>query len=384
MSGKRVSDALGEERIERLMSQYRVPLSSPLVGQRQERHWKGAEQRFRAVRFSDMPAPKDRKYLVEGLVPEGYPMVVYGEGGSVKSTLALSLSISVAQGEREWMGRAVRQTPVLYVDFELEGEEQTRRAYKLARGVGLDKPPPSLFYLPTLGVPASEALSAALSECRSLGVGLVVIDSVGLALEGDSLTANDVIRFHKKRLDPFRSTGAALVLIDHQAKQLPGQRYQDRTAFGSVYKSLLARSIIQVQPKSGEDNTIKVEMRQTKHNFGPKIAPFGAKIDFYPQRTVVEMVELDERDLDGGTQNAAHKVRQALARGAAYPDDLAQATGLAAKTVKNVLTELKKAGKAMPTGNRRNQSEEIGLVSPSPSLNRDGDGDTASPGKARE
>jgi RecA-family ATPase len=216
-----------------------------------------------------------------------------------------------------------------------------------------------------------------LQECRQYGIKLVVIDSVGLALEGDSEAARDVIRFHNEFIEPFRAEGVAVVMVDHQSKQQGGQRYRDKTAFGSVYKSNLARSVVQAEPIEREDGMLIVKLQQKKHNFGQLFDPVGAKLTFSEQSVTVEAVRLDRGDFEEGKEpNATEKVRRALGNGPAYPDELAKSTGLALKTVQNVLTRLKKRGEVETTGARRGQSEQVRLVSPSPSPIRDGDGDT--------
>ena len=77
---------------------------------------------------------------------------------------------------------------------------------------------------------------------------------------------------------------------------------------------------------------------------------------------------------DEGTLNAKERMRVALQAGPAFPADLAEATGLALKTVKNRLGELGRAGIVEPTGRTENQAEEVSLVSLP--LLRDGDRDT--------
>ena len=66
-----------------------------------------------------------------------------------------------------------------------------------------------------------------------------------------------------------------------------------------------------------------------------------------------------------------------LEDGASYPEDLADTTVLKVKTVKNSLTTLRRRGKVEPTGNRRDQAEQVSLVSSPPSPIRDRDWDTA-------
>jgi putative DNA primase/helicase len=58
--------------------------------------------RLRSVRFNEIPDPGPRRYLLDELIPEGYPTVLHGEGGSAKSMLALSIGLAVARkGERK-------------------------------------------------------------------------------------------------------------------------------------------------------------------------------------------------------------------------------------------------------------------------------------------
>ena len=69
-------------------------------------------------------------------------------------------------------------------------------------------------------------------------------------------------------------------------------------------------------------------------------------------------------------------MKLALENGPAYPWDIAEHTGLAVKTVKNVLTGLRKQEVVEPTGEVENRTEQVRLTVPaSLSLYRDGDGD---------
>lgn len=354
------------------------PSLSPIKVGTQGRERNGA-RRLKAVRFTDMPPPEDRRYLVDGLIPEGYPTVIYGDGGAAKSMLALSLGAAVARGDSEWLGLKVQQASTLYVDFELDAQEQKRRAYCLTRGVGLQELPDDLYYLPALGCSARDAFKVALEECNEHGIRLAVIDSVGLALDGDSEAARDVIRFHNDHIEPFRAAGVTVVMVDHQSKHQKGQDYKHKTAFGSVYKGNLARSVIQVEPGERGQDMLTVCLRQTKHNFGPKAYPVGAKLNFSEQRVTVEAVEPTLDGSEGGKEpNATDRVRRALEEGSSYPEELAKATGLSKNTVQNKLTELRKRGEVEPTGERRGQARQVRLVSLRPSAIRDGDRDTGS------
>jgi RecA-family ATPase len=208
-----------------------------------------------------MEPPSPREHHVEGIMPKEHAATLFGDGGSAKSTLALSVATALAGGADEWLGRKVQNCPVLYADFELDADEQRRRAYQVARGVYLEKPPHDLLYVSGLGHPAGELLAGSLDLCTREGVGLLIVDSLGIALQGDAESARDVIRFHREYLDPFRELGVTLLIVDHQGKSQGGERYQSKRTFGSVYKENLARSVIQVEPSDRGDGLLFLKLR---------------------------------------------------------------------------------------------------------------------------
>src|SRR5215212_6889417 len=207
----------------------------------------GRGRKLEAVRFTEMEVPGPRRYLLKDLILAAFVTLLYGDGGVAKSLLALALAVAVAGGSGKWLGREVECCPVLYVDFELDAEEQTRRVYQLCCGQRLDAPPEDLLYMSALGHPASEAFTAALEACIEHGVRMMVVDSLGPALQGDAEAARDVIGFFQKSVEPFRAEGIAILIIDHQSRLQQGQSYQSKGAFGSVFKTNLARSVVQAQ-----------------------------------------------------------------------------------------------------------------------------------------
>jgi hypothetical protein len=101
-----------------------------------------------AIDVSTLPEPPRRGWLVPDLVPEGTVSSWFGDDGAGKSILALALAICVASGKR-FLDRPVQQGPVLYIDSEFDQDEFIRRAYKLARGMGLSAPPAGVLYYRT-------------------------------------------------------------------------------------------------------------------------------------------------------------------------------------------------------------------------------------------
>jgi hypothetical protein len=331
------------------------------------------------VRLADVERPGPRRYLCQNLVLASYVTLLHGDGGVAKSLLALALSLAVAGGGREWLGCRVENGVVLYLDFELDAEEQARRVYQLCRGLGLDRPPNDLLYMSAVGHRTREAFEAARRTCEEHGVELLVVDSYGVALHGDAEHARDVIGFHQEYLEPLRALGIAVLVIDHQSRLQAGQSYQQKGAFGSVYKGNLARSVIQAEATERAEGTLTVRLRQKKHNFGPLADPFGVKLFFSEEAVTLEAVELKASELaEEATLTAPERVKLALEEGPAYPWEIAETTGVQLKTVKNVLTGLRKQAAVEPTGETEGQAEQVRLSVPRPNVYRDGTRDSDS------
>lgn len=158
-------------------------------------------------------------------------------------------------------------------------------------------------------------------------------------------------RFHHEYLDPYKVAGITLLVIDHQGKTQANERYQNKRTFGSVYKENLARSVLQVQPGARGSGLLTVTIRQTKHNFGPKAEPFGARLTFTEEQITVSEHSLDATELaQEHTLNAAERVKMVLKDGPAYPADAAERSDMPLGSVKNALTDLRKRGLVEETG----------------------------------
>jgi hypothetical protein len=337
-----------------LSSQRPVPIGIGTLGRKPE-----------VLKFSEMEAPGPRRYLLKDLVLAAYVTLLHGDGGVAKSLLALALAVAVSGDSTRWLGREVEQGSVLYLDFELDAEEQLRRVHQLCRGKGLREPPEDLLYLSALGHTAREAFSTALTACEEHGVKLLILDSLGPALHGDAEASRDVIGFFQVAIEPFRAKGIAILIIDHQSKLQSGQSYQGKSAFGSVYKSNLARSVIQAEATERGEGTLTLRLRQKKHNFGPLAEPFGVLLSFSEEAVSLETIELKASELaEETTLTATERIKLALEDGPAYPWEVAEATGVPLKTVKNTLTGLRRQGVVEPTGEAEGRAEQVRLIVP--------------------
>ncbi|MDP9477673.1 MAG: AAA family ATPase [Actinomycetota bacterium] len=322
------------------------------------------------VSFASMERPGDeRPFVVRGLVPQRFPTILYGDGGTAKSMIAASLLMDVTRGAESWMGHEIGvHGPTAYLDFELDAEEQARRVYQLAEGLGLDKPPKDFYYLSAATHPAGEVLVRALENCKRHGVVLVLIDSLGFALDGDAEASRDVLGFYRRYIEPFREAGITVLVVDHQSKLQGGEKYHQKSPFGSVFKKNGARSVIQVEAVDQREGELTVRFRHNKANFAGKFDPFEVVLIFHKTKVAMRHRTLEKDEIaDEDSLSAIDKVRLALKDGPAYPDELENVTGLALGTVKNALTKLRKKGEIGDTGktNEKGATQVTLLSSPS-------------------
>jgi hypothetical protein len=307
------------------------------------------------VRLRDLPTPRPREYVLEGLIPTGAATSIYGDGGVAKSMLAMSLCCAVANGDTRWMGREIDAYGAVFVDFELTADEQMRRATALAKGAGYDEIPEDLMYFCGLGHDPETVYWNVYKYAVDNGISLVVIDSFGLGMDGEASSDTDVKNFYRRFIEPFEELGMAVVLIDHQAKG--GDSYAKKSSFGSVYKRNLVRSMIQLEAldQDEEYGTLDLIVRHGKHNFGALAKPFGARVLFGDGEIKVETVDVEPTQLvmEEGVK-ATDRVMMAfeLIDEPITQKDIADQTAMPSAQVKSILRTLSSQGKVRTTGEK--------------------------------
>ncbi|PIR20460.1 MAG: hypothetical protein COV45_06000 [Deltaproteobacteria bacterium CG11_big_fil_rev_8_21_14_0_20_47_16] len=308
----------------------------------------GGMEVLNVIHLTDHDEPSPQEYIVEDLLPKNHIAIAYGDGGNCKTYTAMGLAACVAQGV-PFCGQSTKKTNVLYLDWELNADDHLRRAYAVARGQALEKPPEGIFY-----ASANATLYALMPSIQQLivekGIELVVIDSMGLAAGVDTESAKEIIGLFSK----LKTLGVTILALDHQAKAQDKQRYENKTPFGSAYKYNLARVVYQLKrtesPLDGDDSVYLV-LRNTKSNFSKTGKTFSVKIGFggkavsFEQHTVLEC-----ETADGSTL-----ILNALSEGGEMTaQEIADATKVVRGTVTNLLGDLKESGMVRIVGKKRN------------------------------
>ena len=308
----------------------------------------------RIVWFAKRGDPPDREYLIESVAVKKYPVVAYGAGGVAKSFAMLAAGIAIAGDSQKWLGLEVLDHGhVLYLDFELDEEEQHRRVRDLCAGLGVAIPE-KLAYFSALGVTTEAAFKKAHAFVNKYGAKAVIIDSMGLAMAGDMDRARDVIAFHRQYIDPLRKSGTTPFVVDHEGKLQAGENRKDKGPIGSAFKAHVTRSVLQftLEEYDEENSALDIRVRQHKTNFKPT-KPFGVRFAFEEAKVSIEAIDLSDTELiDEAYVPVKGRIVAALKPGEATIRELGALTGAETGTIRNKLSELKNEERVIDAGYR--------------------------------
>jgi archaellum biogenesis ATPase FlaH len=305
------------------------------------------------VKVWERDEPEARTFALEGFIPDGSVTALFGDGGFGKSLLAHALCIHICVG-RPFLGKSVEKRAALYLDAELEIDEFTRRSYRIARGLGLHRPPEGLHYHQLTGPLSDPNIQAQVRlYAASTGAGFIVLDSLTMATyESDPVDPRPMISTIK-----FLETLGTVLVIDHIAKPAPGANLSHSTQFGSAFKRNAVRSQIQVIQADGGGLTLL----HKKANFSTRAKPLHLTIEFVSTIPGVDEVHVTAINADddrlAGQENNLPVMEQVYQEVASHDETGATAEAVAnalnknTKSVQNYLSQLHKQNRVERAGN---------------------------------
>ena len=354
---------LHSARLNLMSTQSRKTLAGELQRREPDLDWSGlveqlcfmVRERYRAGQpsidmreFIPMVGPR---WLHEPFVERDGAALIFADGGTGKTMLAMAVSASVSTGQDivgHLHGDAV---PVLYVDYE--GEERTfhERLRAICVGAGIARLPP-IFYRRQVASLA-EAASELRREVRRVGAGLVIVDSLGAARGGEPESADITIR----TFIAARSLGVPWLALDHVTKA----KGNDATKpFGSVFSVNLARLVWGMDKAQDEDSeSIVVALRNTKRNNGRFLPRIGLRIGFEcgtnDELRTVRFTHVDLNGVAGLAEKLPLKERilGELRGGPSTQTELAQTLGTKLETVSARVGELVRSDRVVRLEDRR-------------------------------
>jgi len=264
------------------------------------------------------------EYMVNGMIEEGTLTVFYGDGGSGKTYISLTLAACVSSGI-PFLDCDTKKMMTLYIDEEMGSKMIERRIRYVCAGLGLEAGQMNLFYTSMNGFNLSNAKDAneIRKQANTLGIKFIIIDAMGDTMDGDENSKKDV-QVYFNNLKGFREDGISIFILHHTVKDLSNYR-------GSTAIRANADNMIHLDSTSDRNNfTIKFpKTRDGRLKDIPGIKVWGDNGEF--------SIEL------GNVTPSEHTILQALdGRELTRQDILSLAVdrGVAESTAKKAITTL--------------------------------------------
>ena len=246
-------------------------------------------------------APSDSTFLLQPFIVDlaGAASVIFADGGTGKSLFALACALSVATGHAVLGNYPDRTCPVLYLDWEADAATHAERLAALCAGLAdpIERPE-GVIHHQQMVASLHEAAPAVRKQVVRLGIGLVIVDSIGMARGGAPESAEDTIRL----FTALRSLLVPVLGVDHISKETARQKGGSKSPIGSVYTANSARNIWGMQKNQEEDAVeMQVALSNYKANNGRRQRPRGYKVEFledeYERLVEVRIDATDIRDM---------------------------------------------------------------------------------------
>jgi energy-coupling factor transporter ATP-binding protein EcfA2 len=227
------------------------------------------------------------RYILYPLIPKNHLSLIYGEGGTGKSTLALFLSLLAAIKDKVtdygFVVNGEHPYNVLYLDYETEKDTIGLQFKHLCNGLGMKA---SLFYR-RCNLPLAQDLENIKEHISSISADLVITDSVGIACGGDLNEAHTANLFTLA----LRSLKTTNFVISHTSKD----RQDKKTPFGSVYFYNNACNIWEIRKTQIEgDDLINIGHFHRKSNISKLHKPIGLRFIYQEDSIIVESENISE------------------------------------------------------------------------------------------
>lgn len=281
--------------------------------------------------------PSPGAWLVDGLIPRSKVTVMFADGGTGKSLLALAIATAGLSGHAlssRWaVGPLAR---VLYLDWEDDRVTHAARLWSLTRY--REEPPAGTILYRQLHRPLTDHADELQAVVAREGVDLVICDSLAPACGPEPEGADAATR----TMMAFRAlTPATILCLAHISKQAVESSGPSKP-FGSVFVGNLARSTIEVRGEetTGESREALLSLYHRKCNVGPRASASALAFTFEPDGGIVIRGEM----ADAGRSTLPEQIMTILKDGKQSVAAIADETGASPATVRSALTRMEKRG----------------------------------------
>jgi len=288
---------------------------------------------------------KPPPYLIYPYLQQNKPTILFGEGGKGKSLVAQVLAIAIVL---PWvdndLGLGVNgnaSTKALWLDYETDKDTFGWNLSRFCRGLGL--PEVGIFYR-RCSLPLAHDIEAVRDMVAEHNIGLVVIDSLGMACSGDLNKTDTAFPFWAAE----RQLKCTSLIIAHPSKDPLTKR---SSVHGSGFFTREARSVWELRAiqESGEDEII-ISLHHRKVNDGRLHKDRGYRLEFCDDAIKVEkqdIADISELRQYMGTQA---QIVALLKRGSMTKEAIAEELDVADGTIRSAISRLNSKGKLVKVG----------------------------------
>jgi hypothetical protein len=331
------------------------------VTDRSQTRWRTGDQ---VLDLFAIPTAERPRFLLRPYIESDGVTLLYGDGGSMKSLLGLTMGLSVASGVPLLGMTPTRACPVLYLDWEASPADHAERARAIWAGsdTTLD-PPETLMHYQRQVASLHEGAPNAARVIQDLHAGLVIVDSIGMARGGSPEAADTTIQFFRAA----RSLGIPVLAIDHISHE--ARKSGDLSSpFGSRFTHNLSRRSWAVE-KTQDEGATEATLFTTnfKHNNGNRAEKMAYHIAFHTSgtrdehldRVVIQPQEYADAVADTGSlermtkkQQVAYalKAQGAMSVAAIRECLIEEGSAISEQVVRNTLNNNPQTFVAEPTG----------------------------------
>jgi len=214
--------------------------------------------------------------IIEGVLHEGCKMIISGSSKAGKTWSLINLAIAASNG-MPWLGMPVKQSKVLYLDFELKKFFGTDRIKRVAKATfnGEIKPNHHLDYWPLRGHRA-DLLTKIRAERREYD--LIILDpyyklATGID-ENDAKAVGEIVNLIE---DFSEETGAAIVFAHHFSKGNKSETDHIDRASGSGVFARDPDAILTLTSHEEEEHLVLEATNRNCPFSPPKVLEFSAE-----------------------------------------------------------------------------------------------------------
>ena len=230
------------------------------------------------MEFATNPA-NELEEIIEGCLHEGCKMIISGSSKAGKTWSLINLAIAASNG-MPWLGMPVKQSKVLYLDFELKKFFGTDRIKRVAKAMfkGEIKPNHHLDYWPLRGhrTELLDLLTKIRAEKREYD--LIILDpyyklATGID-ENDAKAVGEIVNLIE---DFSEETGAAIVFAHHFSKGNKSETDHIDRASGSGVFARDPDAILTLTSHEEEEHLVLETTSRNCPFAPPKVLEFSAE-----------------------------------------------------------------------------------------------------------